>query len=64
MNAKRKDWRNERGTAGILEALGCTTPRAAAGLGAWDIIGIEPVEVVLVRVNTPDWPGSTEVDQL
>jgi hypothetical protein len=47
-----------------LQAAGYACTRAAGSLSARDIIGIGPVDVVLVQVNTRDWPGSTEMDQL
>jgi hypothetical protein len=47
-----------------LQAASYACTRAAASLGAWDVIGIGPVDLVLVQVNTRDWPGSTEMDQL
>jgi len=40
------------------------THAATANLGEWDIIGIGPVDVVFVQVNTRDWLGSKKADQL
>ena len=38
--------------------------RAAASLGAWDIVGIGSTDIVLVQVKTRDWPGSVEMETL
>ncbi|MBX3198261.1 MAG: hypothetical protein KF894_08960 [Labilithrix sp.] len=48
----------------LLEASGYAVTRAAASLGAWDIIAIGPVDVVLVQVKTNAWPGSVEMEAL
>ena len=64
MNGKRKGTRNEHRSMQILEAAGYRCTRAAASLGAWDIIGIGPTDVVLVQVKTRDWPGTVERETL
>lgn len=64
MNAKRKGTRNEHRSMRLLEAAGYSVTRAAASLGAWDIIAIGPVDVVLVQVKTNAWPGSVEMETL
>jgi Holliday junction resolvase len=64
MNTKAKGTRNEHRSMAILEAAGYATTRAAASLGAWDIIGIGSTDVVLCQVKTRDWPGSTEMETL
>lgn len=64
MNAKRKGTRNEHRSIALLEAAGYACTRAAASLGAWDIIGIGGADVVLVQVKTRDWPGSVEMAAL
>lgn len=64
MNAKRKGTRNEHRTMALLEATGYRCTRAAASLGAWDVIGIGPTDLVLVQVKTRDWPGSVEMETL
>ncbi len=64
MNRKAKGTRNEHRSMQILEAAGYTVTRAAASLGAWDVIGIGPTDVVLVQVKTNDWPGSVEMKTL
>ena len=48
----------------ILEAAGYATTRAAASLGAWDIIGVGSTDVVLCQVKTRDWPGAVELEAL
>ena len=64
MNAKRIGSRNERRSRALLEAAGYRCTRAAASLGAWDIVGIGSADVVLVQVKTHDWPGATETETL
>jgi Holliday junction resolvase len=64
MNAKGKGTRNEHRSIAILEAAGYACTRAAASLGAWDIIGIGSTDIVLAQVKTRDWPGSAEMETL
>ena len=64
MNPKAKGTRNEHRSILLLEAAGYACTRAAASLGAWDIIGIGSKDVVLVQVKTRDWPGSVELETL
>jgi Holliday junction resolvase len=64
MNAKRKGTAREHRSIAILEATGYRCTRAAASLGAWDIIGIGSTDVVLVQVKSRDWPGSVELETL
>jgi hypothetical protein len=64
MNAKRKGTRNEHRSMQLLEAAGYACTRAAASLGAWDIIAISSRDIVLVQCKTRDWPGSAEMEIL
>ena len=64
MNTKAKGTRNEHRSMTLLEATGYRCTRAAASLGAWDIIGIGSTDVVLVQVKTRDWPGAAEMESL
>jgi Holliday junction resolvase-like predicted endonuclease len=64
VNTKAKGTRNEHRSKAILEAEGYLCTRAAASLGAWDLIGVSPTSVVLVQVKTRDWPGSVEMGTL
>jgi Holliday junction resolvase len=64
MNAKAKGTRNEHRSMKLLETAGYTVTRAAASLGAWDIIGIGSTERVALPVKTRDWPGSVEMETL
>lgn len=64
MNAKRKGTRNERRSRDLLEASGYAVTRAAASLGAWDLIGIGSTDVVLVQIKTRDWPSAMELEAL
>jgi uncharacterized protein with GYD domain len=64
MNAKAKGTKREHRSIAILEATGYRCTRAAASLGAWDIVGIDSTDVVLVQVKSLDWPGSVEMEML
>lgn len=64
MNAKRKGTAREHRSMALLEAAGYQCTRAAASLGAWDIIGIGSTAVVLVQEKSRDWPGSAEMEVL
>lgn len=62
MNAKRKGTRNEHRSRRLLEANGYCVTRAAGSLGAWDLVGIGPTDVVLLQVksNRPPAPAERE----
>jgi Holliday junction resolvase len=62
--SKRKGTRNEHRSRRILEASGYAVTRAAASLGAWDLVAIGSTDVVLVQVKTRDWPGAVELEML
>ena len=64
MNAKAKGTRNEHRSMRLLESSGYACTRAAASLGAWDIIGIGSTDVVLCQVKTRDYPGEVEMETL
>lgn len=64
MNAKRKGTQREHRSIVLLEAAGYRCTRAAASLGAWDIIGIGSADVLLVQVKSRDWPGAAELETL
>jgi len=64
MNAKAKGTKREHRSIALLEAIGYRCTRAAASLGAGDIIGIGSTDVVLVQVKSRDWPGSAEMEGL
>ena len=64
MNAKAKGTRNERRSKALLEASGYSVCRAAASLGAWDLVAIGSTDVVLCQVKTRDWPGAAEMETL
>ena len=63
-NAKAKGTRNEHRSMCLLAVSGYCCTRAAGSLGAWDIIGISDMDVVLVQVKTRDWPGAAEMETL
>ena len=64
MNAKRKGQRNEHRSKRILETEGYAVTRAAASLGAWDLVGIGSTGIVLVHCKTRDWPSAVELEAL
>jgi uncharacterized protein with GYD domain len=64
MNTKRKGTRNEHRSIALLEAAGYRCTRAAASLGAWDIVAIGPTDVVLCQVKTNAWPSLAEMEVL
>lgn len=64
MNAKRKRTRNEHRSIELLESRGYGCTRAAATLGAWDIIAAGPADVVLVSVKTNACPRRAEIERL
>ena len=64
MNAKAKGTRNEHRSIKLLEAAGYRCTRAAASLGAWDIIGVGSTDVVLCQVKTNSWPRAVEMETL
>ena len=64
MNSKRKGTKNEHKSMAVLEAAGYLCTRAAASLGAWDVVGISSQDVVLCQVKSRDWPGCAEMETL
>ena len=54
VNSKAKGTRNEHRSIRLLEAAGYACTRAAASLGAWEIIGIGSTEFVACQCNTRD----------
>ncbi|MGH9402124.1 MAG: hypothetical protein ACRD2P_08465 [Terriglobia bacterium] len=64
MNRKAKGTRNEHRSIRLLEAAGYACTRAAASLGAFDIIGVGSTDVVLRQVKTRDWPGAEEMETI
>jgi Holliday junction resolvase len=64
MNAKAKGTRNEHRSMQLLETAGYSCTRAAASLGAWDVVAIGSQDVILLQIKTRDWPGSVEMETL
>ena len=64
MNAKAKGTRNEHRSMRLLEAAGYNVTRAAASLGAWDLVGIGSTDVVLCQVKSNEWPRVAEMETL
>ena len=63
-NAKAKGSRNERRSIALLEAAGYRCTKAAASLGAWDIVGVSAQGVASIQVKSNAWPGSVEMGTL
>lgn len=64
MNTKAKGARNEHRSIRLLEAAGYACTRAAASLGAWDVIAVSATDILLVQVKSNTWPGSAEMEVL
>ena len=64
MNCKQKGSRAEHRTMRLLESAGYACTRAAASLGAFDVIGVSSTDVLLVQVKSNAWPGSVEMKLL
>lgn len=62
--SKRKGTHNEHRSMQLFEKAGYACTRAAASLGAWDIIGIGPEGFVVCQVKTNRWPGTEEMESL
>jgi Holliday junction resolvase len=64
VNSKAKGNRNEHRSMRLLEAAGYACSRSAASLGAFDIIGIGTVDIVLCQVKSNQWPGTVEMETI
>jgi uncharacterized protein with GYD domain len=64
VNTKAKGSRNERRSRALLESAGYVVTRAAASLGAWDLVAIGATDVVLVQVKSNAWPSTVEMEML
>jgi Holliday junction resolvase len=64
MDTKRKGSKNERRSRALLEGQGYSVTRAAASLGAFDLIAVCARHVLLVQVKSNRWPDSDEVAQM
>jgi Holliday junction resolvase len=62
IGTKRKGTKNEHRSMRLLEASGYSVTRAAASLGAWDLVGISATDFVVVQVksNRPPSPAERE----
>lgn len=60
-NAKGKGSKNERRSLAFLEKAGYAVTKSGGSLGAWDLIGIGPNDVVLVQCKTNRWVGLAEM---
>lgn len=64
MNCKRKGTKNEHKSMTLLEKQGYKCARAAASLGAFDIIAVGADDVLLVQVKSNEWPRTKEMDAI
>ena len=64
MNRKRKGTQREHKSIALLEAQGYKCTRAAASLGAFDIIAIRSDSILLVQVKSNRWPASEEMEAI
>ena len=64
LNCKAKGSRAEHKSMRLLESLGYRVTRAAASLGAWDLIGISKHDFCVVQVKCNTFPGSVEMETL
>ncbi len=63
-NAEAKGSRNERRSRRLLEAAGYRVTRAAASLGAWDLVAVGSTDFVLLQSKSNAWPGTMEMETL
>lgn len=63
-NAKAKGSRCEHKSMELLEDMGYSVTKSGASLGAWDLVGVGPLDVVLVQVKANKWPGVPEMEVL
>ena len=64
VNGKAKGTRAEHKSIRLVQAPGYACTRAAASLGAWDIISVGSTDFALLQVKTRDWPGLVETEKL
>lgn len=64
INTKAKGTRLELRCRHYLESLGYSCTRAAASLGAWDVIAIGPTDIRVIQVKANRRPGSKEMTTL
>jgi hypothetical protein len=60
MTTKRKRTLNEYKSRQLLETAGYAVTRAAGSLGAWDLVGIGPTDMVLLQVKSNRQPAPAE----
>lgn len=64
MNRKAKGSRRERQITSVLSNRGYSYTRAAASLGAWDIIAMNDRLIILIQAKSNCWPGKKEMQKL
>lgn len=64
MNNYNKGRAREYRSMAILEAAGCDAFRMAGSHGAWDVIGVSDMGVVLVQCKLNVWPTKDEIEAM
>jgi Holliday junction resolvase len=64
INRSAKGRRNEHKSIKLLESLGYSCIRSAASKGAFDIVALSSMEVLLIQVKSNSWPSSLEVEAM
>ena len=64
LNTNAKGARLERRTRDRLELVQYQVTRAGGSLGAWDLIAIGALDVLLVQVKANIWPGPLEREKM
>jgi Holliday junction resolvase-like predicted endonuclease len=64
VNTAKKGRRTEHRSRRLLEAAGYRVIRSAGSLGAWDMIGVRGVDLVLVQVRSNRPPAAREARTL
>jgi len=62
--SKRKGTRIEHKVITWLEAQGYRVVRAAGSLGAFDLVAVRSLDMVLVQAKSNRWPGTVELERL
>jgi len=62
--SKRKGARVEHKVIAWLEGQGYRCVRAAGSLGAFDLVAVRSLDMVLVQAKSNRWPGTDEMARL
>lgn len=64
LNRAAKGARVERKAVAMLRGLGFSVTRSAASLGAWDLVAVDSLRLMLVQVRANRWPSRAEMERL